>query len=120
MTSRQLSVADFAQCGTLMRANPGKVRVLARREEGTTRRQEDQRRRLPLDAAQTFVPMASIEARERSEQGTRVRMTWRIEDVVDGAMLHLSTGIHHEHLVRDAGNHSQVVRDQDDRGLRAS
>ena len=46
-------------------------------------------------------------------------MTWRIEDVVDGAVLNLSTGIHHEHLVRDPGNDTQVVGDQDDRRLRA-
>ncbi len=50
---------------------------------------------------------------------SRVRVARLVEDLVDGADLHLPAGVHHQHAVGDAGDDAEVVRDQHDRRLGA-
>ena len=56
-----------------------------------------------------------LEARDRAQQGPRVGMLGRVEDVVDRPLLHDPAEIHHHDLARHLGDHAEVVGDEDDR-----
>ena len=48
-----------------------------------------------------------------------VRVARLVEDLLGGAHLHLTAGVHHHHLVGQAGHHAEVVGDEDDRRSRS-
>src|SRR5438552_10110695 len=76
--------------------------------------QRDQIRRQPLDRTQALTPIR-VDARERAEQRPRVRMLGRLEDLLDRALLHYLARVHDEDTFAETRDHSEVVRDEDDR-----
>ena len=70
-------------------------------------------------ARQRLVARRRIEPRHRREQRARVVVLRTIEDVVDGALLFELASLHHEHAVRQPGDHAEIVGDQDDRRVEA-
>ena len=91
--------------------------------EGTARAelaaggQLDQVGRQALDGAQPFAPVR-VDARQRAQQRPRVRVLRRLEDLLHWTLFDDLTGVHHDHALAQAGDHTEVVRDQDDRGMR--
>ena len=71
-------------------------------------------------AGRRLVARRRVEPRHGREQRARVVVLRRVEDVVDGALLLELAAVHHEHAVREPGDHAEVVRDQDDRGAEAA
>ena len=60
-------------------------------------------------------PIRAVRARDRVEQGDRVRVLRVGEEVVDRRLLGLAAGIEHEHTVGEVGDDPEVVGDHDDR-----
>ena len=55
---------------------------------------------------------------DRGQQAHRVRVPWVLEDVVDVADLGAAARVEHAHPSRETGDDTEVVGDEDDRGLR--
>ena len=93
---------------------PGEPGEAAARVERAARRASDERRRRALDRHQRLVADV-VEPGQAGQQAERVRVAGLVEDLVGGAHLHLAAGVHHHHLVGEAGHHAEVVGDEDDR-----
>ena len=83
----------------------------AARMESAARRPVAQGRRPALDPDQRRV--AGIERRQRGEQTSRVGMARVVEHVVDRAALDDPAGVHDRDRIGHAGDHAEVVGDQD-------
>src|SRR5699024_574473 len=51
--------------------------------------------------------------RHRGQELLRVRLLGAVEDVIDAAVLNQPRLLHHHHAVGEAGDHAEVVGDQD-------
>src|SRR4029450_11900451 len=98
----------FRALGELVRAAWAEVAALRPRRE---------RRRRAGDGGEPLGAW-TVDARDRPEQAPGVRVLGVVEDLVEGALLHDSPGVHHGDAVRDVGDHAEVVRDEDDRSAR--
>ena len=92
--------------------------VRAARAEVAALRARGERRRHPADCRKPVGPR-HVEPRDRAEQSPRVRVLGVVEDLVERALLDDPAGVHHEHPVGDVGHHAEVVRHEDDAGVRA-
>ncbi len=83
--------------------------------EGAAGGQTQQVGRIARNGGQHF-PFG-IEAGNGAQQTFGVWVARAIEDIVYLAVLHGTTGIHHQHLVADTGDHAKVMGDHDDGGV---
>ena len=59
------------------------------------------------------VPTAhAAEFRHGSEQLFRISVVWLLEDLPDGRLLDLSSPPHHDHPIRDLGDHPHIMSDE--------
>src|SRR5438270_840453 len=75
----------------------------------------DEAGRQALDGPERLV-LLGVEARDRAEQRPRVGMLRVREDVGGRSRLDDLAGVHHDQALAHAGDHAEVVRDQDRRG----
>ncbi len=87
----------------------------AARRERAAGRQVDQRRRRTDDRGEPLLP-ALVDARQAADQAERVRHPRPVEHVLDGALLDELSCVHHADPIRVAGDHTEVVGDQDESG----
>src|SRR5262245_7646240 len=57
-----------------------------------------------------------VHARDRLQECLRVRVLGRVEDLLDGALLHHPPQVHHDDVVGHLRDHTEVVGDEHDRG----
>ncbi|MNO99099.1 hypothetical protein D3C76_908640 [compost metagenome] len=91
------------------------VRPVATLLEGAAGGQTQQVGRIARYGGQHF-PFG-IETGNGAQQAFGIGVARAIEDVVDPAVLHGATGVHHQHLVTDARHHAKIVGDHDDGGV---
>ena len=87
--------------------------VRAARVERAAGRQADHARRLPGDRRRAAPRRRSIRGATRAARACTGGAA--AVERAPVAVLHRPAGVHHEHVVGDLGDHSEVVRDQDDR-----
>ena len=61
----------------------------------------------------------AVDAGDGADQGARVGMRGRVEEVAHLGPLHRLARVHHHHAVAQPGDHAEVVGDEEDRGARA-
>ena len=62
---------------------------------------------------------AAAVARQAAQQGACIRMSWAAEDILASTGFDQAPAIHDEDPVGEAGNHGQIVADQQDGELLA-
>ena len=88
----------------------------AARVERAALRHVDQAGRGARDRQQP-VAAVPVEARHRAQQSPGVGVLGLVEDLLRGAVLDRATGVHHQDVVGELGDHPEVVGDDDDRGV---
>ena len=61
--------------------------------------------------------LVAIHRRQRRQQTARVRMQRILEELLHRSDLLNFSAVHHHHAIAGLGNHREVVRDQQDRGI---
>ncbi len=83
--------------------------------EGATGGQTQQVGRIARYGGQLF-PFG-VEAGNGTQQAFGIGMARAIEDVIHPAVLHGTTGVHHQYLVTDTRYYAEIVGDHDDGGV---
>ena len=83
------------------------LRVRAARVEGAAGRKRRQARHAAGDRCEALAAVAG--GRHRGQQRLGVRVTWRAEDLLDGALLDGSARVHHDDPVTQLRDHAEVV-----------
>ena len=92
------------------------LRVDAARVERAARRRADQARRLARDRLEPL--LVHVDPRKAVHEPDRVRMPRIVEDRVDVADLDDTARVHDDDAIGELSDKAEVVRDEDDRGLR--
>src|SRR5262245_45336489 len=112
--ARQLRRADGLERRYPLGADAGDG-VRTARMEGAPARPSERMRDRARDGRQRGAGRR-VHARDRPEQGARVGMLRRVEDLLDRTLLHHAPEVHHDDVACHLRDHAEVVRDEDDRG----